>query len=285
MNDLICLYAPKESGKTTVADILEDLGYVPIAFADPVRDGVAAAFGLDRDWFREVSSNQATKEVPLDVLGGRTPREVLVQFGMFFRDEVAHDHWATVAVRRIQALRDSGAPVVVTDCRFENEAQAVQSIGGIVVGICRPATWRANGDLDRAEAAVYSGWKRVVDTVLVNNGDLEELKEAFTTQARTTFTDDRRPAHEQPLFHGFARGDWVRLRHGGTVVQLMSNQDDEGYFHGRYQRTEVVQGARSPSRAVTEHTGTFHRSELAARFPHLPAVPEDDSFLDLPGFA
>ncbi len=239
MNPIICLFAPKESGKTTVADLIVRRGYVPIAFADPVRDGVAAAFGLDRDWFREVSSNQNTKEIPLDELGGRTPREMLVQFGMYFRDEVSETHWADVAVRRIQDTRARGRRVVVTDCRFENEAQAVQNIGGIVIGIQRPESWKPNTQ-DRAEAAVYSGWNRVVDLVLHNDGDLEQLTDAVRDLSAQTFRS----------------GDQARLRNGGEPVGLLKNMDDEGYFLARY---------------LGVRTGTFHRSELRSFYPDVHA--------------
>ena len=247
MTDIICLYGPKRSGKDTVADVLvREFGYTPLAFATPVRDATAAAYGLDRDWFREVSSNQDTKEVPLEVLGGLTPRAALVGAGMYFRDHVNRNHWADVAVRRIKALVAEGKRVVVTDCRFMNEARAVQDIGGVVVGVCRPETWTGRtDDQDRAEAAVYDGWYRVVDVALVNNGTLPDLNDVV-----------RRALH--PAHYGHLRpvvpGAPVTTRfthYRGDVV----GRNDDGTF--------VVQFQRGPY-FTREHRGTFSRSELRA---------------------
>ena len=179
--DVICLYAPKASGKGTAADVLiGEYGYTPFAFADAVRDATAAAYGLDRDWFRRVSTDHATKEQPYTVLGGRTPRESLIALGMHFRD-LDKNHWLDVGKRAIKEHLDAGRKVVITDARFENEAVGVRdTFGAVVVGIRREATWLPEADNGPAEAAVYAGWHEG-DRIITNDGSIDELREKVRT--------------------------------------------------------------------------------------------------------
>lgn len=207
---LICLYAPKQSGKSTAADAL--VGYRQFAFADPVRDAVAGAYGLDRDEFRELSTNQATKEVPTPLLNGLTPREALVDIGMYYRENVDREHWAKVTCAKVQRYLDSDPEkrVVITDCRFENEARAIQDMGGLVVGIIRADTWKPYATDNPAENAVYDGFTNVVDCGVHNNTSLD----SFVQNVRELAADAmaygaiRKGSRVQP------RADGDRLREG-----------------------------------------------------------------------
>ena len=204
-------------------------------------------------------------DVKTEVLGGLTPRAALVKFGMFFRDHVNVNHWADVAVRRIKALVAEGKRVVVTDCRFMNEAQAVQDIGGVVVGVCRPDTWTGRtDDQDRAEAAVYDGWDRVVDVTLVNNGTLPDLVFKVRDAVGSVFFG------RFPAVKADAK---VTTRYTGCRGLVIAEGDD-GTFKVRYD-------VWCPDRGRIGHAvGTFHRSELRAGWFDLVTgaahnVPED----------
>ncbi|GGG68590.1 hypothetical protein GCM10011374_36200 [Kocuria dechangensis] len=62
-------------------------------------------------------------------------------------------------------------PVVVTDIRFDNEAKAIRDAGGTVIKIHRPDL-AASGDIHASEAGVS---KKLIDTTIVNDGELERL--------------------------------------------------------------------------------------------------------------
>jgi hypothetical protein len=48
------------------------------------------------------------------------------------------DLWVRVAAAKVQAARDLGCPVVISDCRFPNEAEWIKSAGGWLLRIERP---------------------------------------------------------------------------------------------------------------------------------------------------
>jgi len=226
---LIAVYGPKQSGKGAISDVLVARGFHPVAFADALRDAAAAAYGLARDEFRAVSSASSTKEVPLDELDGRTPREVLGRLGMFFRD-LDVDHW----VRRAMAAARDHENVVFTDCRFPSEVEAVRAAGGVIVGVRRPLVWNpAEYSSDPAEDTVYRHWDRSVDVEVVNVGDLEAL--------------ERTALRLPEMVPRFEVGRFVGLRGRNTRLLILEANSD-----GTFTCEDL--GRRT--------TGTFDRSEL-----------------------
>ena len=78
---IIGLSGPAGSGKDTVADFLcQTQGFVQIAFADHIRDGVAATFGLEQSYF----TDRAKKETVV-IRIGKSPRELMQGFGDWLR--------------------------------------------------------------------------------------------------------------------------------------------------------------------------------------------------------
>lgn len=140
---LIGLSGRAGCGKDTVAQRLcQAHGFVQIALADPLRDGLAAMFRLADE---QLNDRQA-KETPVDWVG-RSPRELLQTLGTEWgREHVAPDIWLRVAARRIEQinavpLRAKGFNgVVVSDIRFENEAEWLRAQGGKVWHIRRHPT-------------------------------------------------------------------------------------------------------------------------------------------------
>lgn len=251
---IIALYGPKRSGKDTVADLLKQRGYSPVAFATPVRAAVAAAYGLPYLDFMDLSSDGATKEVPCPELFGRDPRTALVDMGCHFRDQVDQLHWAKVLKRRVDA--DPHKRFIVTDCRFLNEADFVrEQLGGVVLGVFRPETWDPGEHNDRAEAAVYDSWNRAVDAVVVNNGDLDDLRHLVKRMGLPTFAPGTKVA---------AR--WNRY----TTLKVEAPMDDEFNVRCRERRSSTV-----------SWLGNYCRTNLVAKpFLHV-AESADMSFREL----
>ncbi|MBS7457687.1 adenylate kinase [Coralloluteibacterium stylophorae] len=134
--NIIGITGKARTGKDTLAEYLvSDHGYVRIGFADPIREFVAELTGFSVEQLMDSS----LKEQPIDWLGGKSPRELMQTLGTEWGRQMVHeDLWLLVAHMRVRAARQAGAPgVVISDVRFDNEAQFVQELGGRVVGLTR----------------------------------------------------------------------------------------------------------------------------------------------------
>ncbi len=145
---IIGLSAKKRHGKDTLGALLvAHHGYQRIAFADALYAEVAARYGLSV----EALQDPATKESPLEVLGGRSPRVVLQDTGMQRRAE-DEEYW----VRQVHAVVNDGTKPtrrwVITDVRLPNEAAFVER-HGILVRVERP-DYPDSGDRHVSEMAL-----------------------------------------------------------------------------------------------------------------------------------
>lgn len=73
-----------------------------------------------------------------------TPRRALQIAGTEIGRACYQNTWVDLCMRRVQQLISEGCPLVVTtDCRFENEADAILARGGEVIRVERPGTVQA----------------------------------------------------------------------------------------------------------------------------------------------
>lgn len=121
------------SGKSTAAKHLVDtLGFQRIRFAGPLKD-MMRALGLT-----EAGIEGDCKEVPCELLGGKTPRHAMQTLGTEWgRDLICQDLWIRAFNAALTKVPE-GVPVVVDDCRFPNEADAIVAAGGVLVRVVRP---------------------------------------------------------------------------------------------------------------------------------------------------
>jgi hypothetical protein len=186
---LIGLIGEKGAGKDTLADALRHSGgVVRVAFADALKDEVAAAFAVGLAYLE----NRDTKETPapdlalshcnapgfVDFLDGedpyadRSPRWIMQRWGDWRRERYASDYWLRVAARSIAELTRSGTDVIVTDVRFMNEVDALRAAGAWVVRIVRPHNPFGGNDAHASEneLAHYPA-----DLTVYNNGSEHDL--------------------------------------------------------------------------------------------------------------
>ncbi|MFG1370674.1 deoxynucleotide monophosphate kinase [Xanthobacter oligotrophicus] len=119
------------AGKTTAArHLIERHGFERVRFAGPLKE-MMRALGCTED---EIDGTR--KEVPCDLLGGRTPRQAMQWLGTEWgREMIAPDLWT-----RAWAYAAAGKPkVVVDDVRFPNEVEAIRAFGGVVIEITTAA--------------------------------------------------------------------------------------------------------------------------------------------------
>lgn len=118
------------AGKSAAAQVLIDAGWTRVKFADPIKDMMRAIGLKDRHIEGDL------KEVPCDMLQGRTPRYAMQTLGTEWgRQIIGGKLWIAIAESRIKLALAAGMSVVVDDVRFENEAQIIRDLGGSVLSI------------------------------------------------------------------------------------------------------------------------------------------------------
>lgn len=164
---LIGLTGRARSGKTTAAEHLARTYLLEqYAFADPLRDGLMAIFNLDPTDFEG-----DRKEQPLGWLDC-SPRQLMQSMGTeWARNTVHPDVWVKLAEQNLEYMTKAlGAVlgIIVSDVRFENEADLIRRRGGTVIHILRPNALAVNPHISEAGIAANSA-----DLTLPNYGTVE----------------------------------------------------------------------------------------------------------------
>ena len=166
---IIGLTGKARAGKDTVARIL--CKKIPhstdMSFAGPIKRGAMEMFNLSPD---QLWGDR--KEEPIEWLGGVTPRHILQTLGTEFgRPQIHPDVWVMNGMRTAEIYLQSVSVVVITDVRFDNEAEAIIEAGGKVYEVFRP------GNSGVAHHSSEEGISRELITAVINNsGTLDELE-------------------------------------------------------------------------------------------------------------
>lgn len=200
---LLALTGYAGTGKDTVADMLCELddNVRRVAFADAVRELTGKLYGLpgDREWWQrekntplgaiEVCGKAIPTNKPWWEIDERTRPGILSDFGPnatgTLRDLLIHvgmslrtfdpDFWLRVGLRSIENYRNAGHPVIVTDCRFTNEAEALTQAGAYLVRVHRPGC-EPKGEADRAVDEIPFD---LFHESIHNRGTLEDLHKSM----------------------------------------------------------------------------------------------------------
>jgi hypothetical protein len=197
---LIGLTGPAGCGKDTVADLLTThCGFYKMAFADGLRNEVCDAFGIEPLYL----THRSTKEHPMsclalskcaeqafvdrvnvhhrenldyiDLAAPRSPRQIMQWWGTDYRRQQSADYWVTKSASRIQQLFSQriATRIVITDLRFDNEADLVTRHGGLIWRVTRPGCDVAPG----AHVSEVTGEAFAPDAVLHNTHDIKHLQQ------------------------------------------------------------------------------------------------------------
>lgn len=185
---IVGLVGKKGSGKDTVAAyLMKEYEFQRKAFADPLKKSVAALLDipfseidklkLDQDIHITLHRNytinfsdkpKVTHEQSIPITSFSF-REFLQRYGTeSHRDIFGPDFWVdqTLPVGGYYQSRK----IVITDCRFNNEADRIKSLGGKVVLVTRPELKAT--DEHQSEKELES---IVPNHILKNNGSIEDL--------------------------------------------------------------------------------------------------------------
>lgn len=161
---IIAIAGPAGSGKDTAATFIhiQNQAYCLYRFADPIKRTIKTLF----DFTEEQIEDRVLKEVE-DPEWGFSPRVAMQRFGTEFGRDLKDDIWLKFAER---ALHKNGN-LVISDCRFENEAQWVRDNGGQIIQIYpTPSASIASVPFHRSEGGI----QKHGDTIYIMN-DLVNL--------------------------------------------------------------------------------------------------------------
>lgn len=195
-------------GKDTIADILvAHLGFRKVAFADALRAEVADGFGVETIHLSHPSTKNHPMtglslrraprgllaavalsgiEIPRDGTGQptdewldqpRAPRQILQWWGTEYRRATHPHYWSRLLLQRlVDYMRDGETRFVITDCRFQNEADTVRALQGYVWKVTRPGI-NSTTTSEGSHVSATDGSEFLPDVVLSNRHDVRHLKQ------------------------------------------------------------------------------------------------------------
>ncbi|MEE1835768.1 deoxynucleotide monophosphate kinase family protein [Streptomyces sp. SP17KL33] len=174
----IALMGRARSGKDTIAErLVKEHGYERVAFADPLKemalqidpliptmDGIHVRL---RALVRDTGWEYAKDHYP-------EVRRLLQYVGQSVRAHSYEDFWRDLAMRKVSAAIAADRPVVVTDCRYLNEAQTLSAARFLMVRVIRPGGVDPRTSSHESERAL-AGF--LPDSVIRNDGTVADLWE------------------------------------------------------------------------------------------------------------
>lgn len=167
MTQLILITGRAGSGKDTFARGLIDRGFKRQAYADALKEVTALIADEPSHLYHDV----VAKEEHCDALG-MTRRGALQDVGSAVRNTLGPNTWCNRVIRRWRAA--GKPPTVITDCRYDNEADAAIAEGGIVIKIIRPDNASLPGSLAAHESERGVSEDRITIEV-INDGSVGDL--------------------------------------------------------------------------------------------------------------
>ncbi|MFE2245242.1 deoxynucleotide monophosphate kinase family protein [Streptomyces lavendulae] len=170
------LIGKARSGKDTVAKRLaQRWAYTRVAFADPLKE-----MALDLDpliptaptvWVR---LSMLVRDTGWEYAKDTYPevRRVLQRAGQAVRrrDE---GFWVDAAMDKVAAAEKWNLPVVITDVRYENEAQALLNRGFTLIRVVRPGAGLSDGNGTHESELALDTWATAL--TIGNVGTLDDL--------------------------------------------------------------------------------------------------------------
>lgn len=165
---VIGLVGAKSAGKTTVAQhLMERHGFSRERFAAPLKE-MLVALGLS---YRQLEGDE--REVPCDLLCGKTPRYAMQKLGTEWRDMIGTELWTKIMHRRLNSHQfRSDAKIVIDDVRFYHEVGLIRTFPNRL--------WRVRRE--SVEPITYEHeseryWRDfMVDKELFNSGTEDDLR-------------------------------------------------------------------------------------------------------------
>lgn len=158
---IIGLTGKARSGKDTAAIHLEKNGFEHYWFSKPMKEACRAIFGwTDAHLYGDLKET-------VDERYGVSPRVALQTLGTEWgRGCISESLWVDIAKVKMQ----TASKIVISDCRFDNEAEIIRSLGGTIVEIVRDDAQEVNSHASESGIS-----KDLVNFTIENNGTIEQF--------------------------------------------------------------------------------------------------------------
>lgn len=166
---LIGITGKARSGKDTLANLLfTEHQFLPMAFAIPLKNAVAEAYGV-------CVTNLHTQEgkATMNELWAATNRTLLQEFGEMLCQQHGADFWVRRWLIDFCRFRDTD-DVVVSDVRKDVEAEYIRQLGGVVVHLERDGAGLAGKEAQHVSERGVELARG--DVVIRNNGTIQDLR-------------------------------------------------------------------------------------------------------------
>lgn len=170
---LIALHGPAGSGKTTAARMFVDWHlFAGVKFAGTLKNMFGTLLktaGASYEYTQECIDG-TYKDQPSHYLSGCSPRQIMQGLGEWGRG-LDPNFWVNPTMVKARGLMERGKSVIIDDCRYENEAEAVLAAGGRVIQIAsrRGPVCQADHPSERPLPT------RLLTDTIHNYGDLRDL--------------------------------------------------------------------------------------------------------------
>ncbi len=178
---LIAITGKAGAGKDSAANaLIRYRFFTRLAFADPLKDSCMFKFGLSKN---DVYTQEGKKRFVPE--WGLTVGEILQQEGTegtkgFWGD----DFWARRWGMDYRAALEQGLTnIVVTDCRFDLEAEVIKNLGGKIIKIVRPEKPELEGR-DPNHASERGISSQFIDCTIINDGTVKDLHVQILNRVR-----------------------------------------------------------------------------------------------------
>ena len=167
---VVALVGPAGAGKDSIADVLtKQFDFERLAFADPLKKACQEVFQLSDAQLHDREEKERT-----DPFWHRSPRELFQEIGTLLKT-IDEDIWVSSLLRQADALVANKKDVVVTDCRYANEAQALRDkYTAIIVRVGRADNTAGTVHCEHTSETEQHSIN--ADFTVCNDGTLEDLK-------------------------------------------------------------------------------------------------------------
>ena len=157
---LIGIHGKKRAGKDTAGKIIqEQLGFKIDSFADPLRKFGLMTFGI----------NEENREQLIESIGV-SGRQVLQLVGTEVGRNINQNFWIEALRFRNPSLEN----IIITDVRFNNEAEFITSNGGKILKIVRPSL--ESSDNHASEIPIDD---KYVDSTIINDSSIDSYRRSI----------------------------------------------------------------------------------------------------------
>ena len=169
---LVGIHGAAGAGKNSFAEaLIQGTHWEDRAFAGPLYEAVSVITRMPVPWLKD----RKNKETVIPWVG-KSPRELLQLLGTDFgRNMVRDDFWIQLAMQPPTNPESTG--IVYTDVRFDNEAEAIISRGGVVIEVVRPGVSCLAGDTQTHPSEKPLSRHLIFETIQ-NDGTMDDLRVA-----------------------------------------------------------------------------------------------------------